>query len=173
MEDILLGVVIGAILASTGTWLVLRAGSATLKERLVARDAKIVELEIRLAEEGRLALAAQAELAILRQEAATLETRLVEERKSAAEKLALLGEAQAKLSDAFKALSSEALKSNNAAFLNLAHATLEKFQEGARSDLDKRQIAIDQLVKPPVISKTTSEATHERSTNWSSRCRRR
>ena len=102
----------------------------------------------RFSEEERQALAAQAELAILRQEAATLETRLTEERKAAAEKLALLGEAQAKLSDAFKALSSEALKSNNAAFLNLAHATLEKFQEGARNDLEKRQTAIDQLVKP-------------------------
>jgi len=148
MEDILLGVVIGAILAGVGTWLVLRTGSATLRERLVARDGKIVELETRLTEEGRQALAAQGELAILRQEAATLETRLVEERKAAAEKLALLGEAQMKLSDAFKALSAEALKSNNAVFMNLAQATLEKFQEGARSDLDKRQTAIDQLVKP-------------------------
>ena len=84
----------------------------------------------------------------MRQEATTLETRLVEERKAATEKLAILNEAQAKLSDAFKALSSEALKSNNVAFLNLAHATLEKFQEGAKNDLEKRQTAIDQLVKP-------------------------
>jgi len=119
-----------------------------LRERLVGRDAKILELETRLAEEERQAFAAQSELAVLRQEAATLETRLVEERKAATEKLALLTEAQVKLSDAFKALSSEALKSNNAAFLSLAQATLEKFQEGARGDLDKRQVAIDQLVKP-------------------------
>ena len=76
------------------------------------------------------------------------ETRRVDEHQAASEKLAILNEAQAKLSDAFKALSSEALKSNNEAFLNLAHATLEKFQEGARNDLDKRQTAIDQLVKP-------------------------
>jgi len=148
MGEILLGVLIGAILAGVGTWLVLRTGSATLQERLSARDARILELETRLAEESHQGQAAQAELAILRQEAATLETRLTEERKAAAEKLALLNEAQVKLSDAFKALSSEALKSNNAAFMNLAQATLEKFQEGARSDLDKRQTAINQLVKP-------------------------
>ena len=40
------------------------------------------------------------------------------------------------------------MQKNNAAFLNLANVTLEKFQEGARNDLDKRQVAIDQLVKP-------------------------
>jgi len=146
--DFALGAVIGGIIAALVTWLLLRTGSATLQERLSARDARILELETRLIEESRQGEVAQAELAILRQEAATLETRLTEERKAAAEKLALLNEAQVKLSDAFKALSSEALKSNNATFMNLAQATLEKFQEGARSDLDKRQTAINQLVKP-------------------------
>jgi len=148
MEGILLGAVIGAILAGTGTWLVLRTRAATLQDRLAARDGKIADLELRLGGEIEQASNAQVDLARLRQEAATLETRLVEERKAASEKLAILNEAQAKLSDAFKALSSEALKSNNVAFLNLAHATLEKFQEGARNDLEKRQTAIDQLVKP-------------------------
>jgi DNA recombination protein RmuC len=148
MEGILLGAVIGAILAGLGTWLVLRTRAATLQERLAARDGRIAELETRLNAELGQTTAAQADLALLRQEAATLETRLVEQRKAADDKLAILNEAQAKLSDAFKALSSEALKSNNVAFLNLAHATLEKFQEGARNDLDKRQTAIDQLVKP-------------------------
>jgi len=138
----------GGIVAALATWLVLRTRAATLQERLAARDARIMELESRLNAEFGQTTAAQADLALLRQEAATLETRLVEERKAATEKLAILNEAQAKLSDAFKALSSEALKSNNVAFLNLAHATLEKFQEGARNDLEKRQTAIDQLVKP-------------------------
>ncbi len=72
----------------------------------------------------------------------------MEERKAALEKLGLLNETQAKLSDAFKALSADALKSNNESFLNLAASTLEKFQEGARHDLEKRQTAINQLVKP-------------------------
>jgi len=148
MEGILWGVVIGAILAGIGTWLVLRTRAATLQERLAARDGRIAELETRLNAELGQTTVAQADLALLRQETATLETRLVEERKAAAEKLTILNEAQAKLSDAFKALSSEALKSNNVAFLSLAHATLEKFQEGARNDLEKRQTAIDELVKP-------------------------
>ena len=70
------------------------------------------------------------------------------ERKSANEKLALLNEAQTTLSDAFKALSAEALKSNNQCFMDLAKSTLEKFQDNAKSDLGARQKAIEEVVKP-------------------------
>ncbi|MFZ5640420.1 MAG: DNA recombination protein RmuC [Bacillota bacterium] len=84
----------------------------------------------------------------LKTKVAELETRLSEERRAAGEKLSLLQEAQQKLSDAFKALSADALKSNNQSFLELARATLEKFQDTARTDLESRQKAIDELVKP-------------------------
>ena len=77
-----------------------------------------------------------------------LETQLAEQSKTAAEKLAVLNEAQTRFSDAFKALSAEALRHNNTSFLELAKSTLEKTQEGARGDLEKRQQAIDALVKP-------------------------
>ena len=77
-----------------------------------------------------------------------LETTLAEERKLNREKLALLNDAQEKLSDAFKALSADALQSNNQSFLELARATLESYQQGAKGDLEKRQQAIDELVKP-------------------------
>jgi DNA recombination protein RmuC len=77
-----------------------------------------------------------------------MQARMEEERKAAEEKLALLDEAQTKLSDAFKSLSSEALKSNNDSFLKLAQENLQKFQESARTDLQTRQKAIDELVKP-------------------------
>lgn len=79
---------------------------------------------------------------------AELETRLVEERKLSSEKLSLLNEAQQKLEDVFKALSADALKSNNQSFIELARATLETYQQGAKGDLEKRQQAIDALVKP-------------------------
>jgi DNA recombination protein RmuC len=70
------------------------------------------------------------------------------ERQAAAEKLALLEAAKTKLQDSFKALSSEALSNNNESFLNLAKATLEKYQEGAQGDLEKRQQAIYKTVEP-------------------------
>jgi len=77
-----------------------------------------------------------------------LETKLEQERKVAEEKLAILNQAQSKLSDAFKALAGDALKSNNQAFLELAKETLEKYQISARNDLEGRQKAIQELVKP-------------------------
>ena len=79
---------------------------------------------------------------------AALEAQLGEERKSAGEKLRLLEEAREKLSDAFHALSAEALRQNNQSFLDLARTALEKFQEGARGDLDRRQQAIGEMVRP-------------------------
>jgi len=77
-----------------------------------------------------------------------VEIRLDEERKAAEEKLALLNKAQQKLSDAFKALSADALKNNNQSFLELAKATLERFQESAQGDLEMRRKSIGELVKP-------------------------
>ncbi len=64
------------------------------------------------------------------------------------EKVALIKQAQLQLSDAFKALSADALKSNNQSFLELANTTLAKFQESARNDLESRQKSIDEMVKP-------------------------
>ena len=84
----------------------------------------------------------------LQAEVVRLRTLLDAERRTAAEKLRLLDEAQARLSDAFKALSSEALKSNNESFLQLAQSALASFQEGAKGDLERRQQAIGELVKP-------------------------
>ncbi len=77
-----------------------------------------------------------------------LETELEKEREASGEKLALLRDAQQKLVEAFKALSSDALRSNNGSFLELAKAALEKFQENAKGDLDLRKQAIDQMVVP-------------------------
>ena len=64
------------------------------------------------------------------------------------EKRALLEAAEKKLADAFNALSAQALKSNNQAFLDLAKQNLAAFQEQAKGDLAARQQAVEGLVKP-------------------------
>lgn len=79
---------------------------------------------------------------------AELEIRLQQERDSAGEKAALLRHAERELSDAFKALSADALKSNNQAFLELARQNLAAYQEHAKGDLAARQQAVATLVKP-------------------------
>ncbi len=90
----------------------------------------------------------QEEVKTLGVAAAELSQALAAEQKQAQEKLALLDDAKRQLADAFKALAADALKSSNTSFLELAKTQLEKFQESARGDLEKRQTAIDELVKP-------------------------
>lgn len=84
----------------------------------------------------------------VREENIYLKAREKEQARSTEEKLALLGATQEKLSQAFKALSTEALEKSNASFLQLAKETLGKFQEKAKGDLDKRQHSIEQVLKP-------------------------
>jgi len=96
----------------------------------------------------------QRELAELRTRAGTLQADLERERAVSAEKLAALEEARTSFADAFKALSADALQRNNQSFLELAKATLEKHQETAKGELEKRQQAIGELVAPV---KTTLE----------------
>lgn len=76
------------------------------------------------------------------------EVRAKEEKKSFEEKIALLNHARGELSTAFKALSAEALSTNNRSFMDLAQQTLARFQEGAKTELAERERAIDTLVKP-------------------------
>lgn len=117
---------------------------ATAEEKMARIPALEKSINDRDEELGKL----RDELTRLKQTQSQLETTLAKERKAAEEKLALLNDAQQKLSDAFKALSADALRSNNQSFLELAKATMEKFHEGAQTDLGARQKAIDDLVKP-------------------------
>lgn len=121
---------------------------ATLLERLNGKDTAIAELRTALDERENQLQVLQKENTELVATAARLTATLNEERKVSEEKLLLLDQAQHKLLEAFKALSADALKSNNQSFLELAKTTLEKHQETARMDLENRQKAIDGIVKP-------------------------
>jgi len=118
--------------------------SATLEER--ARNADELRGTIREREKEISRLGEESSKA--RERAAEMHTRLEEEREQSQEKLKLVTEAQRALELSFKSLSADALKSNNQSFLDLAKTALSEFQQGARNDLDKRQVAIDALVAP-------------------------
>jgi DNA recombination protein RmuC len=122
--------------------------AALLNERLIDKDKRISELNDEVNKQNGVVSVKSSEIQDLSVELATLRTTLSKEREAVEEKLKILGDAQVNLTDAFKALSSEALKSNNQSFMDLAKSTLEKYQESAKGDLEKRQQAIDQLVKP-------------------------
>lgn len=121
---------------------------ATLIERLSGKEGQLLDvlqaLDRERDESERLRGENAANLANL----LALQTRLEDERRASAEKLALLSTAEEKLTDAFKALSADALRNNNRSFLDLAKQNLETFQQNAKGDLDGRQRAINELIKP-------------------------
>jgi DNA recombination protein RmuC len=155
--------VVGLIVGSGVIWVLLRprikheydrarsefeGERATLVERLQGKDQQTHKLEADLSGLNARLSEFQNENASLLAQISSLETQLNAERKASIEKLGLLEDAQTKLSDAFKALSAEALNTNSQNFLNLARETLGHFQETAKGDLDTRHKAIGELVQP-------------------------
>ena len=136
-----LGAALGWFLLRTKASSASAADLATLKERLMGKETELQKLGESLNNEVSEHKHSQAENVQLK---AALEG----ERRAATERITSFKNATDELSEKFKALSRDALKDNNQSFLELARATLEKFQESARGDLDSRQKAIDQLIKP-------------------------
>lgn len=122
------------------------AGIAKTKNESAQQQVERLDAELRTKEEQLEAERSESKTQGAR--VAELETRLAEERKSAAEKLAVLDDAQRKLEDTFKALSSDALKSNNESFLALAGERFEKLSQGAKGELEKKEQAFGELIRP-------------------------
>ncbi|NJR67332.1 MAG: hypothetical protein HC771_00715 [Synechococcales cyanobacterium CRU_2_2] len=97
-----------------------RAERAAMLERLSQREQQIDELRWALEPVQRSHTQTQAENTQLQTQLATAETRLSAASKVAQEKLALPDDAHARLADTFKALSADALHSNNQSFLSFA-----------------------------------------------------
>jgi DNA recombination protein RmuC len=131
----------GAAVGLTIAWLSLRTRAAVLAERAATLDRALQEASAKLAAEN----SANASLA---KQLAVLSSTLQEERKSNQEKLELLNRATGELSNAFQALASKALQSNNESFLQLARASLERFQTKAEGDLEAREKAVADLISP-------------------------
>ena len=121
---------------------------ATLIERLSGKEGQLRDVQEALDREKDESERLRGENAANLANLLALQTRLEDERRASAEKLALLSTAEEKLTDAFKALSADALRNNNRSFLDLAKQNLETFQQNAKGDLDVRQHAINELIKP-------------------------
>jgi DNA recombination protein RmuC len=142
---VLVAVLLAAVAGALAAWLVLRAlHRARIAGAVAASSARLEETGQRLAE-------ARAERDAHRRaldEAVHELTRLRAEEAAFAARLEELTSAQTQLRDAFQALSGEALRRNNEAFLQLARTELERAQEAARTDLRARETAVEALVAP-------------------------
>src|SRR5713226_3670973 len=79
---------------------------------------------------------------------ARLRTELEKDRAAHAERLKVYQEAEANLRDTFQALSADALKTNNEAFLQLAELRLREARSEATADIEARKNAIENLLAP-------------------------
>ena len=124
-----------AIAAAAVAWGVLQGRRAAELAALVTqRDASTARV--------------QEELLAARQEGARVGAQLEAARAAAAEKISLLEGTDARLREAFAALSADALKRNNESFLQLARTSLGEFQRAATTDLDGRHKALEAMVQP-------------------------
>jgi len=150
--SLLIGVAVGVACGFFVAWAFGRLSSLRLRAT-TAGDLLATRERAAMLESQRAALQArldevQQEVQRLAGREGELQATLLQEREKNQEKLALLENARTALADAFKALSADALRSNNQSFLELAKMTLANVQEQARGDLSKRQQAIDEMVRP-------------------------
>jgi DNA recombination protein RmuC len=147
METMIAGLAAAALLGWVIGWHMARnrgeAEKGALAERVRGAEEALgiarAELFTRQGQLDRL----RAESSELRAQGVRLDTLLSEERRAAEAKLS-----EKQLREAFAALSAEALHKNNQTFLDLAQNAMAQFQKTAATDLDARQGAIADLLKP-------------------------
>jgi len=150
------GVLVGALLGALtfGLWIASRIRASTHDQLLAigerAQRAESLSDELRRqVQQDRLDLdRLRQDLSEASQARSIAETKAAETALHLHEQKTLLGQARQELAETFQALSGEALKQNNEAFLNLARSSFETLQAEAKGDLAQRQQAIDSLVKP-------------------------
>lgn len=133
----LLGAIVGAVFAA----FVAKSRAAALSERKTAFEREVATLRNEAAQR-------QSEYTALVGAHAALKATLETERRSWDEKLRLVTEAGEEMRAHFKALAASALESNNSNFLELARSTLQRYQSEAQGELEKREKAVETLVKP-------------------------
>src|SRR5207249_10217161 len=87
-----------------------------------------------------------------------LRTEIEKDRAVHAERLRAYHDAETRLREAFQALSADALKTNNQAFLALAETRLREARTEAGVDIDARKKAIEDLLAP--MAKTLEQVDH-------------
>lgn len=159
MDTFIWGLVAGFLIGGGLLFLIIRTryskSIAILEERLRAKEH---ELENQKNRERTL----KEESSNLNTRITELQSQLTEAKtllQAEQEKIKLLEKAEERLKQAFQAVSSEVLKSTNESFLALARESFSTLEEKAKSELDKRQRAVDELVKP--ISETLKKVNEK------------
>src|SRR5580700_4663022 len=148
LVGVAIGVVVGWLLASIRSR---RALEADLREAETSATAAISEtIAVRKEHESRKqeTEALRDDLREAENAGAALEARADEMRLRFEEQQRLLADAERKLSDTFRSLAADVLKTTNESFLTLAGERLNSERKEASADLAARQKAIEGIVAP-------------------------
>jgi len=129
---------IGILVGGAAAWFLGKAQArdslAIVRQQIELKDKEILDLR-KLYDEERVGHA-------------SLKSKLEEKEQALAAQKIFLAESEKRQSDAFAALSRDALLSNSQVFLDRAKSELANLVTDAKGDLGKRQEAIDNLLKP-------------------------
>ncbi|MDO8432716.1 MAG: DNA recombination protein RmuC [Candidatus Binatus sp.] len=131
------GVAIGALIG----WLFARANAAGAIATAVQERAQREELAKALTE-------LRDKLAIAQSEKVTADTELKNAKERIEQERALLDDAEKRLTDTFKSLAADALRTTSDDFIKRADEKFRAERETAGKDFEARQKSIDELVKP-------------------------
>ena len=171
------GVLVGGLLGAliVGFWIASRV-RANVQAQLLTTGERAQRAESLADELRRQVLQERLDLDRIRQDLseasqarAVAETRAAEAALHLNEQKTLLGQARQELAETFQALSGEALKQNNEAFLSLARGSFETLQAEAKDDSpsgNRRSIVWSDPSKTRCIDTTTSSGS------WSNRGKR-
>ncbi len=141
MDSEMMLLVAGVLIGAVAMWLISRTHVSAAREGLSRAHQELEITRSELAERER-------RINDLNADVARLDTALEIGKTATEEKVAMLQQAADEMRNAFKALSSDALRDNNQSFLELAKSTFEKFQSEAKGDLETRQKKVEALVAP-------------------------
>ena len=153
MADIPTLVIFSTVVALLGIGIALGWLAAYVRQRhatdsMTSRIADLsARFELRNAEAARLLVRLE-ELGAADVKCAALSAQLDAERRSTADRVATMEQAELRLREAFQSMGAEALRQNSESFLQLAKTSLTEMQHSSSSDLELRQQAITELVSP-------------------------
>ena len=135
------GLLLGGVFA--GLWITSR-----LRPQAQRAEAMVDELRRQVDQERDAIASLRHELSDAQHARVTAETRMEDAARQLTDQKVLIDHTRQELMGSFQALSGEALKQNNEAFLKLAAVSFESLHVKAEGDLVQRQQAVDALVRP-------------------------
>jgi DNA recombination protein RmuC len=135
------GLFLGAVLV--GLWMTSR-----LRPQAQRAEATVDELRKQLETERVALVSVRQELTTSQQDRIAAQTRMEDTARQLMDQKTMIDHTRQELIGSFQALSGEALRQNNEAFLKLAAVSFEALHVKADGDLAQRQHAVDSLIHP-------------------------